>query len=407
MAILIPSKHIYGDIENPKVRNNLITKVEVQQKVVTPDNDYETAVYNERADIVDAKKSAEHENKDLQREYRTIAGGGTTSVHILYAFVSYDQQSVYDITVNVPVIKDNHWIKDLKKGKSYNEITGKQENNIKVSLFGTIKQGTVSATVNPSNDTIANLVFTETEESNPQSYNFPESLTITHPAFALSVTANTSLIDVGNVGTALYEIVTIDGKDFYQFNLRIMCDCRTIEMAGATSGVSSSVPDAVLSGTYKVYSATQIEITFYGNTIGIDLADGTVTYGSGNNPYTINGSELVQNNSSFAQSMANKIISEYSKGKETATLRCDIGEYYLYNEDNPQVEGEKKISASDESLSMTFTEGDIVIPMMPSARGGDEPMSRYQDGKPKQFRVIGTSIMNDGAVWQKIYLQEV
>ena len=46
MAIRIPSKNIYGSPQNPKVRDNVIERIEVGAVEVVPDNEYETPVYN-------------------------------------------------------------------------------------------------------------------------------------------------------------------------------------------------------------------------------------------------------------------------------------------------------------------------------------------------------------------------
>ena len=46
MAIVIPSKYIYN-VDNPKVRDNYVDKVEVGQTTVTPNNEYEKVVYSE------------------------------------------------------------------------------------------------------------------------------------------------------------------------------------------------------------------------------------------------------------------------------------------------------------------------------------------------------------------------
>lgn len=56
---------------------------------------------------------------------------------------------------------------------------------------------------------------------------------------------------------------------------------------------------------------------------------------------------------------------------------------------------------------MLFTIGDEVIPMIYGANGIDRPMSTYKDGSQKVFKVVGTKVFYDGAVWQELSLQEV
>jgi hypothetical protein len=141
-------------------------------------------------------------------------------------------------------------------------------------------------------------------------------------------------------------------------------------------------------GTYTEYNTEQLEITIYGNTIGIDLTDGTVDYGSGNKPHTLSGNELMQDSAvigakKVTEWLANGVLNQYKQGKETAVLLCSI----------------------DDDLNF-FELGAIVEPYVLGANGKDVPMSRYPNSEPKQFVVVGTRIFYDGAVWQEITIQE-
>lgn len=440
MAILIPSKHIYGDIENPKVRNNIITKVEIQQKVVSPDNDYEVTVFNKDIDFSSSEQTSEslNEYSDAQqltdKTYRRAACG-----------LQYTLTTLKTPEILIPISRNNKYISKLYDGAD-------DEGNPKIRLVPRLKQTiyTGGCSYSPSTNTFDFGVKDEMPKQSEQTvYGFEnvkyerdisssvsfidsgelfnlesyhsiicESDTITVASNLVATSNNvwspqqiSATADFENKYREIIEAseITKDGVDYYKLpsvNVTIGLDATFGSVLFGTSdfSIQGHIPAIA---TRVVLECEELTLTVHGDTVGISLTDGTLTCGSGNNPYTISRSELVQNDSSSAQSMAEKIIKEYSKGKETATIRCDIGEYYLYNEDNPQVEGAKVISASDEGLSMTFNEGDIVIPMIPSAMGGDEPMSRYQDGKPKEFRVVGTSIINDGAIWQKLYLQEL
>ena len=55
---------------------------------------------------------------------------------------------------------------------------------------------------------------------------------------------------------------------------------------------------------------------------------------------------------------------------------------------------------------MLFDIGDLVIPYIPTARGGTEPMSIKLDGTPKIFKVTQVRPYFDGACWQELQLQE-
>lgn len=125
----------------------------------------------------------------------------------------------------------------------------------------------------------------------------------------------------------------------------------------------------------------------------------------GNSPYySADTNELLQDktiisNQKISEYLSNDIINEWSKGKETATLKCSIGEYY--DENNNLV-----ISTKNNDLPMMFNIRDLVIPYIPIARGGTEPMSIKLDGTPKVFQVTQVRPYFDGACWQEIMLQE-
>lgn len=123
--------------------------------------------------------------------------------------------------------------------------------------------------------------------------------------------------------------------------------------------------------------------------------------------FEISQNELLQtgttiDNINISQYIYEQITKEWKDGKETATLKLSIGEYY----DNK--DGTLCISTKKEGLPMTFKIGDIVIPYIPSTTiGKDKPMSLYKDGSPKQFRVTRVKPYYSGACWQEIDLQEI
>jgi hypothetical protein len=90
---------------------------------------------------------------------------------------------------------------------------------------------------------------------------------------------------------------------------------------------------------------------------------------------------------------------KYKIGKETATIRCSIADYF---------DGDEKVISIDNSTGkMSFKMYDQVIPMVYGSDGKDRPMSLYKDGSAKVFQVLGSKIYYDGAVWQELSLQEI
>lgn len=124
----------------------------------------------------------------------------------------------------------------------------------------------------------------------------------------------------------------------------------------------------------------------------------TSTIGSGESLIKMTSNEIIQNSATNLNKYANDILSEYANGKETATVRCSIGDYYD--------DGKVLMVSTKTSKKMTFEVGDKVVPMVRNSFGEDEPMSLTQDGFAKPFEVVGTKMLYDGAVWQELTLRE-
>jgi hypothetical protein len=235
-------------------------------------------------------------------------------------------------------------------------------------------------------------------------FDIPKTIEMEYGTVTNTAKASVNLLDIGNIPYATYYSKNIDGIDYYVLDLEVICDVRLIKLGGGTGAQSPNpLPDASMSGTYQTYIANQIIFTLYGDTIGIDLTNGLVTYGSGSNPFSLTRNELLQDGAKTfgvptTQYLAERIIEQYKRGKETATILCSVSDYYD--------EVGTKIISIDTSDRMTFKEHDIVIPMVYGANGQDRPMSLYHNGRPKKFQVVQTEKFYDGAVWQKLTLQE-
>ena len=143
-----------------------------------------------------------------------------------------------------------------------------------------------------------------------------------------------------------------NGVEYYLLEFNVICGVRVVKMGG--NGGNSPI---ALAGTYEEYVPEQIEITIYGNTIGINLTDGSVTYGSGNKPYSLSRNELLQDNGKVGETLltehlANNVLNQYAKGKETATLLCSISNYF--DENGNLSINDKGFALINLPLSITF-----------------------------------------------------
>ena len=415
MAIRIPSKNIY-EKKNAKVRDNVIERIEVNAVEVVSNNEYETPVYNENIANL-SLKSQETTNEDLQETWLINTGAYLFTGACAYA--GYNSQKYHEQKVYIPKLKDNSFINKLLLGVDDND-----NQNIKTTFVGTKNKGTTSGTwygnfiTSGKNELIVTkgaINYSQpTETKKDERYDIPKEISYTYQSENRgNPTATAKLIDIGNLSTVSFDEETKYGIEYYTLQLKILCGIRIVYMGGYDNGMQSTITNCpfVMSGIYEEYIPTQIEITVYGDTIGIDLQDKVVYIPDGDKTskkvISFDSNELMQT-TNHTVGNANDFIStqfaltkeSYAKGKETSTILCSISDYYDYDT------GELKISAKGEILKLCFDEHDQVIPMVFGADGNDYPMSLNADGTPKVFTVLGTKIFYDGAVWQELYLQE-
>ena len=423
MAILIPSKNIY-DKQNPKIRDNVIERIEVGAVEIIPNNESETPVYNKQENVSKSNLIGnDNINENIAIASQTIGGGGVTAGReAAVAYVLYDNKQNYGVVLYIKKVKENKYIHSLLLGE--NEQNGP---NIKYEIYGQSYQYDTNATWGiswqASGKAIATIdrtkiIYSNEKISSVNLFNIPKELSLVTPdtiSLLEKQTAKVELFDTGTVkNVKSFENIEIDGEEYYKLTFSIMCSLRTTLMQGSIYPTQEKPSEIQLSGMATSYSPTQLEITVYGNTIGIDLTDKTV-YINGETQkkvHSVDGNELMQTANYYSEdngaTKENAIEraftdtqTDYAKGKETATIRCSISDYYDYDS------GDKIISIDNSTGKMSFKMYDQVIPMVYGADGKDHPMSTYQDGTPKVFQVLGSNIYYDGAVWQELPLQEV
>lgn len=480
MAILIPSKNIYQS-QNPKIRDNVIERIEVGATEIVPNNEYETPVFNEdivKETILNTTKHKEGKKYNIGDGYR----------HYFYARVETRAEYYQLHNIKVPIHQKNSYVNSLYLGK--NEETNMP--NISFSVSGSYKKGELTGMFELTS-LQADGYYTGTNYRTPfleerKVFNIDKDFrTILEnnysnvdPFLVLEIVEpdETNLSSIINA-----DIINEDGVDYFEIkDLKILGGIRKGKLRGEHynySGVISEEDIIYCKGEYEYYKPEKIRITVLGNTIGIDLTDKTVYLPDGNTDskklISVEGNELMQTANYYSKdegvTKVNAIdkafsntLFDYSKGKETATIRCDINDYYAYDESKESKKGVIAISANgsnrpsvDLSISkvgityeeygsqkdieivvksgqtigrvrieeatnavsatilsheieycaMTFKEYQEVIPMVYGADGKDRPMSLYKDGSPKVFKILGTNIFYDGAVWQELSLQEV
>lgn len=344
MAILIPSKNIY-EKQNPKVRDNVIERIEIGAVEITPNNEYETPVYNE---ILDLNTFIEQENNEKQR-YIVDTGTDGESMYYNYAYVYLNNKIKYinkKITINK--LKNNNLISKIYYGKNKDD-----EEEIEYSLRLKKEKKPIYAKIQMTGyqATILEKSYGEITESTEiiQTSNerqFPiMPILISKTVFGATASLNgvndpTNLLISYKKNEENYEIEIQILEYFYAENFKGGYDI--------VGPLNRPTVEINVEGEVEEYTPLSLEITLYGNTIGIDLTDKTV-YINGEaqkKVHSVEGNELMQTSNYLLDSGAKAIETmygatqkEYALGKETATIRCSIGDYYDYKS------GEKVISA--------------------------------------------------------------
>lgn len=402
MAIKIPSKHIYS-MDNPKIRDNFIDNVEVGTTFVSPDNEFDVSVYNLKIDQVEY----------IKKNHITDIKGATfliSASNVSYELGAYIQVIPYitKLTIKIPKLLVNKYISELILGRN------KEGNfNLSISTSYTVEKQPASAKFNY--DTLSNtaqikdIIYGEiTEETETKTF-----VDINEEEFSITFTEDTGK----SVTASVYETFKtmhydeaynllgnenyVSTFDYFSFDISFLSGYEKLTFGGSSGVNYENWWD--INGELVKYIPQQVTVTINGNTIGISLEDGTITYGSGTKPFSLDGNELLQDSATTngkltTQHLAENILAQYKNGKETATLLCDIGEYY-------EKDGTKKIGIEIQDR-MSFHEHDLVIPYVFGADGKDRPMSRYSNGEPKIFEVVSVKRFFDGAVWQELSLLE-
>ena len=409
MAILIPSKNIY-EKQNPKVRDNVIDIVEVDAKQVSIVRQEKENVYDATI-LFDANTVIAIEDKggNFKIEKNTL----TEPYTCLLSYVGiYDCKKV-KIKVEIPRVRNNKYIKNIEYYKKENA----DEPEIELSVQGEKLTGDIKATYSytgniPYQDTLitTNIEYINETYKTPQQYSIP---TIVEHAYKNGSDSITSSINFGDNGNIAETTPTIT-KDKITFDFEIYVGFTTIKYGDFFLYPQVGGNERTVGGIYEKYVPKEIKLSFYGDTIGIDLTDKTV-YINGQTAkkvHSVDGNELMQTDNylldsgkSAIEKMYGDTQLEYALGKETATIRCSIADYYEADKDGNKTD-EKVISTDNSTGKMCFDIGDIVVPMVYGADGVDRPMSKA-NGHFKSFKVLGTKIYYDGAVWQEISLQEV
>lgn len=325
MAIIIPSKSIYKK-DNPKVRDNIIKKVEVSVSEPSLEKDLNKQVYEipmttavgETPTVVEKGRATWQFRNDPDRSYSLFASS-YTKVEYGYAYSS---------SVSIPKKTPNGYISDLKVGKD-----SEGNNNIKQAISYSLKTEEIEIpfTVNnlvdfqsPSKQDLLKYgkmgdiaVFnsnTSRVEMLPTEY-FPEDDDKFDNKVPLKIENISEVENRGSINTNAIANSTIEvnyndtvgttslygnSNEFFRLksNLITLYEITIIKVSYGTNnfinyGNNNTI---ILKGTRETYTPLEGKFTFYGDVVSLKTEDTTEILGdeTSKEVTSFDGNELMQ-----------------------------------------------------------------------------------------------------------------
>lgn len=334
MAIIIPSSKTY-DRQNPKVRDNVVERIEVGAVEVVPDNEYETPVYSENFFVTQNLIEKNTLNREIVGEIITTGADiGINAIWVANAEIS--NQKILNKTITIPKIKENKWISSLKKGRNqqikYTVYGNVQEGNCLQRISWAIPDGLLINPIKPNFTKVEDIVFTPfTNENTGLTFDYYSDIISSYKGTPHS-TFNEREISATLKPNNISKVISFqENENEVVISIDIMAAITVSKLGGSSykEGVNGTV---ILSGVYEKYIPTEIEITVYGNTIGIDLTEKTV-YINGETAkkvHSIDGNELMQT-SNYYETFVNPI--EVQIGGEVGS-DIELSKFELYSSKN-------------------------------------------------------------------------
>lgn len=302
MAIKIPSKNIYN-IDNPKVRDNLIDNISLNETIISPSNEYETTIYNGKETNIELSQfSNDPEQNDVGIDTQVQIGSldNGSSINIGYiSYCGYQDYYTSPIRIDFPIIINNKYISKIYYGKDDNG-----EPNIKITALckKTIGDATADATfIGNKFREIKNILLGEGSIISNDLFAIPNTIENTHSDSMHHTSATVSSSAKLYQSPSLLTATPIIEQNNVSIRFSAVSQVTVVKFSYTAVGVQPSTSSTLqtfnIKGTYEKYIPTQIQVTVYGNTIGIDLTDGSITQGGGDKPFSLSGNELMQDSS--------------------------------------------------------------------------------------------------------------
>lgn len=445
MAIKITSNKIF-DIKNEIIRDNQIGKIEAKMQNVFFEEKLQECAYQIKYDTEQLNYYLTKET--LKTEFKNGSKTGVSLVHGYYGeAINLLKFGFKRKMFNIEISKAQY---DKYLSKLYNGIVaGEKKTGLDINFTYTKEVYPIQKSVNleikqdmsfypntvfrPYPEDLGEEVFNNITIKEVQSVTEGSGSIITEEeqiagyaveenpkTFIFGVTANTSVIETNpRIETRspinVFNVSLNDNGDSYMLGIvitiyrekSVLYKETLVTNIDAEDFEASNFfnPSRTLEGTIEKITPETLEFSIFGDYIQINLDEETFTLSSNSgNSFKISGNELLQKTNTYEgnsaiKTFAKKLIENYKNGKETATLKCSITNYF---DENNQI-----VIDVDNNEKMCFNIGDKVIPYIYTSTGEEKPMSLKEDGTPKVFQVVQRKINLSGAFFQEITIQEI
>ena len=378
MAIIIPSTKIYEQTNN-KIIDNQITKVEINENQAEQSTGIRSGM--DRGIYATNIEGASESYGRVFDKFNNYALTSTTEPFL--SGTSY----LYYVEETLEIIPDGEIKEDFSSFDLY--IT---QNLCEIAQGMTrANKGTIVTKLEK------NLVESKEDFDLLETTNIAHTLISSSGNTAFQLLSEMGFDMVYAIDTTLSssEKIVIYFKTSYFFGV----DCNSVELIDELQGAEQ-------------YALFLSSFSYQPSYTSVTQTSTKITNGVGSKPILLSGNELITNlttiNSDTYTDIASAfVLSGYANGKETATVLCDISEYY---DDNLVL----SISTQDNALPMIFNVGDIVIPYVTkniydsindTYSLTEVPLSMI-NGNPKLFKVVSNKIISDGVPRQRLTLVE-
>lgn len=384
MAVIqIPSKNIFS-IDNPKILDNIIDKIEINtnnakiivdkdglsytETVDTQINNGEKYVDTQGASIYSANKrggsretglSADAQNSIVQLRAYSEMRLGYLTIPIKVYKNTYSDRYITDIyygtdqtdTPNIEYTSEWLSFSYYVNGEYYYINSDKSLSQADTvyftrgSLIGSpiTKEGKILLD-KLTNSADNQVTFGKNEEDKDDEndyvkyhYHFEQEFVPSgYSALKVKLSATNDIkIEDKTDTNQRYSKGTDENGDYFAFNLTVLCSRQITTMINDNYQIAYDrvglIPNpSPMNGVTYCDITQNVSFTFHGETIQLDIGELLKYVGkeNGTNVFSVDTNELVQSSNTPLLEKYEKILEAYKNGKEIATIRCSIDDYY-------------------------------------------------------------------------------